>query len=143
MLHTLLNSNLTLRRLLQIALLCVCTNTQGETWVLTDSTHPVSNTEGYRVVFLDEQHRLEEQLTGRLPSDLSNAATTIQTYLSSPDGIRLQHELTLAQQGVTDAWSLGIKKIPAVVVDRRYVVYGETDASNAVKMIERFWSTEP
>lgn len=33
------------------------------------------------------------------------------------------------------AWSLGITKIPAVVVDRRYVVYGESDMAKALVLI--------
>ena len=38
---------------------------------------------------------------------------------------------------------LGIAKIPAVVVDRRYVVYGEPDVSRAVARINAYRSTQP
>ena len=48
-----------------------------------------------------------------------------------------------AYQGVADAWGLGIAKIPAVVVDRRYVVYGEPDVSRAVARINAYRSTQP
>jgi len=61
----------------------------------------------------------------------------IQRYLVSPAGKHLQNELAQAQQGVIDAWSLRVEKLPAVVVDRRYVVYGEPDAAKAVALIER------
>lgn len=53
-------------------------------------------------------------------------------------GSALQHRLTTAYQGVTDAWSLGISEIPAVVVDRRYVVYGVTDVNRAMALIETY-----
>ena len=46
-------------------------------------------------------------------------------------------------QGVTDAWSLGITSIPAVVVDQRYVVYGEPDVARAVARIEQRRRTQP
>lgn len=137
MAYTLHISSLTPRRLLSIAMLSICAQAQGETWVITDQAHPVTNTSGIRVILLDEQQRLEEQLTGRLPSDLSKAAASIQAYLSSPEGLHFQRELTQAQQGVVDAWNIGVEKIPAVVIDRRYVVYGESDVHNAVAMIER------
>ena len=48
-----------------------------------------------------------------------------------------------AYQGVADAWGLGIAKIPAVVVDRRYVVYGEPDVPRAVARINAYRSTQP
>jgi len=34
-------------------------------------------------------------------------------------------------------------KIPAVVVDRRYVVYGEPDVPRAVARIDAYRSTQP
>ncbi|NQB78478.1 DUF1525 domain-containing protein, partial [Pseudomonas aeruginosa] len=34
-------------------------------------------------------------------------------------------------------------KIPAVVVDRRYVVYGEPDVSRAVARINAYQSAQP
>jgi integrating conjugative element protein (TIGR03757 family) len=45
-------------------------------------------------------------------------------------GATLQRRLAAAFQGMTDAWSLSVTKIPAVVVDQRYVVYGEPDYSS-------------
>ncbi|QOY72396.1 TIGR03757 family integrating conjugative element protein [Pseudomonas sp. OST1909] len=110
---------------------------QAETWVITNQAHPVSAPAGVRTIRLDDQQRLEEQLTGQLPADPRQAEAIIQRYLASPDGKRLQSELAQAQQGVTDAWSLGVEKLPAVVVDRRYVVYGEPDVVKAVALIER------
>ena len=129
------------QRLLAIALLCACAFAQGETWVFTDHAHLVTNTADHRVIFLDEQQRLEEHLTSKLPPDPTKAASTIQIYLASREGTRFQHELTQAQQGITDAWSLGVEKIPAVVVDRRYVVYGESDVAKASALIDKARST--
>ncbi|MFV9575543.1 DUF1525 domain-containing protein, partial [Pseudomonas aeruginosa] len=36
---------------------------QAETWVITDKAHPVSATGSSRVLFLDAQEHLEEQLS--------------------------------------------------------------------------------
>lgn len=125
------------QRLLAITLLSAAACVQGETWVITDYAHPVINTAEHRVIVLDEQQRLEAHLTSKLPSDPTLAASAFQVYQASPEGTRFQHELTQAQQGTTDAWSLGVEKIPAVVVDRRYVVYGEPDVAKAIALVQR------
>jgi integrating conjugative element protein (TIGR03757 family) len=44
---------------------------------------------------------------------------------------------------VADAWGLGVAKVPAVVVDRRYVVYGQPDAARALARIEQYRRTQP
>lgn len=137
MLHTQLSSGWKQQRLLAVALLSAAACAQGETLVVTDHAHPITNTAEHRVIVLDEQQRLEAHLTSRLPSDPTRAAATIQAYLASPEGTRLQHELIQAQQGITDAWSLGVVKIPAVVVDRRYVVYGEANVAMASALIDK------
>ncbi|NWN51131.1 TIGR03757 family integrating conjugative element protein [Pseudomonas sp. MAFF 301514] len=123
--------------LASIALTFLSATAHAETWVITDQAHPVSAPTGVRIIRLDDQQRLEELLSRQLPADPRQAEATIQRFLSSPAGKRLQSDLAQAQQGVTDAWSVGVAKIPAVVVDRRYVVYGETDVSKAVTQIDR------
>lgn len=109
----------------------------AETWVITDQAHPVSVPTGVRIIRLDDQQRLEELLSRQLPNDQRQAEATIQRYLATPAGKRLQSDLVQAQQGITDAWSVGVEKIPAVVVDRRYVVYGEADVAKAIAQIDR------
>ncbi|MBL1308523.1 MAG: TIGR03757 family integrating conjugative element protein [Pseudomonas sp.] len=109
----------------------------AETWVITDQAHPVSVPTGVRIIRLDDQQRLEELLSQQLPNDQRQAEATIQRYLATPAGKRLQSDLVQAQQGITDAWSVGVEKIPAVVIDRRYVVYGEADVAKAIAQIDR------
>ena len=109
----------------------------AEALVYTDKAHTVSAAIDARVVLLDRQHHLETDLSRDLPPDPQLAAAIIHGRLSSPSGKRLQSDLTKAQQDITDAWSMGIEKIPAVVVDRRYVVYGEPDVAKALEMINR------
>lgn len=122
---------------LPLAATLFCTLSQGETWVITDQAHPVNAPVGVRVILLDEQQRLEEQLSRSLPSDPRQAATAAQLFMATSEGARLQADLAKAQQGVADAWSTGVEKLPAVVVDRRYVVYGEPDVATAIGLIAR------
>ena len=109
----------------------------AEALVYTDKAHPVTAATDARIVLLDQQHHLETDLSRDLPPDPQLAAAIIHGRLSVPSGKRLQSDLAKAQQDLTDAWSLGIEKIPAVVVDRRYVVYGEPDVAKALELINR------
>lgn len=124
-----------------VAVLCgaiVTVTSHAETWVITDSAHPVTLPAGagIRLIQLDEQQHLEEQLSRLLPANPQQAATTAQKVLSGPEGSRIQRDLLEAQQGVTDAWSVGVEKLPAVVVDRKYVVYGQPNVALALQAIE-------
>ncbi|EGH16796.1 hypothetical protein Pgy4_27550, partial [Pseudomonas savastanoi pv. glycinea str. race 4] len=97
----------------------------AETWVITDRNHPVQTSAHVRLILLDEQERLETKLSEGLPANQQQAIAIMQQRLKSADAQRLQRDLALAQQNLVDAWSIGVTKVPAVVVDRTFVVYGE------------------
>lgn len=122
---------------LQLAALLFNTLARGETWVITDQAHPVSAPAAVRIILLDEQQRLEEQLSRSLPAEPRQAAATVQRFMATSEGARLQADLAKAQQGAADAWSTGVEKLPAVVADRKYVVYGEPDVATATRLIDR------
>ncbi|MGQ5299277.1 TIGR03757 family integrating conjugative element protein [Xanthomonas arboricola] len=110
--------------------------------VITDSRHPVRTMGGERLIELDEAPRIEAELSAALPADPDQATAIARRWLNQ-GGADLQHRIASAYQGVTDAWSLGITSIPAVVVDRRYVVYGEPDVARAIARIEQHRRTQP
>lgn len=110
--------------------------------VFTDRHHAVEAPVGIHVVKLDAPARIEAELAVNLPADPAQAAAIVRQRLQD-GGTPLQQRLADAYQGVTDAWSLGVTKIPAVVVDRRYVVYGETDVSRALARIEEYRRAQP
>ena len=127
---------------------CLLTAVAGEAsadiCVYTDRGHPVDlgNTAAVRVVELDTPANLVAELAAELPSDPTQAATIVRERLKR-GGADLERRLREAYQGVTDAWSLGITQIPAVVVDRRYVIYGEADVERALARIEEYRRTSP
>lgn len=111
----------------------------AEIWVITDRQHPVVTTPSMRVIELDAAARIEAELDAQLPADPARAAAIVQQRLR--DGsLELQRRLRLAYQGVADAWSLGVVKIPALVVDQRYVVYGEPNVDRALERVEAYQS---
>ena len=114
----------------------------AEVLVITDSGHPVQVAAGTRVIELDLPARIEAELAAGLPTDPTQAAAIVQQRLRE-GGQDLQRRIGRAYQDVTQAWGLGITKVPAVVVDRRYVVYGEPDVARAAARIETYRRTQP
>lgn len=105
--------------------------------VVTDSRHPLKTMGGERVIELDLPDRIEAELSAGLSADPGQAETIVQQRLR--DGKEaLQRRIGRAYQDVADAWGLGIAKIPAVVVNRRYVIYGEPDVTRAVVRIDAY-----
>lgn len=115
---------------------------RAEAWAVTDSAHPLSLPPAVRLIQLDAGERLEAQLSTGLSTDPAQAALALQQRLQGPDGVRWGQELAAAQQGLVEAWSVGVQKLPAVVVDHRYVVYGETDVNQALARIDEYRQRE-
>jgi integrating conjugative element protein (TIGR03757 family) len=119
------------------------TATATEVWVISDSQHPVTGTRTPdRVIELDAPQGLETQLSARLPPDPQQASDLAQQRLAQVDQ-NGQRRLQRAYQGVVDAWTLGITRLPAVVVDRRYVVYGTSNLDLALGQIAHFRQEQP
>ena len=110
--------------------------------VVTDSHHPVQASIGARIIELDLPARIEAEIATDLPNNPDKATTLVRQRLRD-GGEALQRRIGHAYQGVADAWGLGVAKIPAVVVDRRYVVYGEPDVLRAVARINAYRGTQP
>ncbi|MCV4286467.1 TIGR03757 family integrating conjugative element protein [Pseudomonas capsici] len=115
-----------------ISMLCSLT-LHAETIVFTDSKHPIQPAHDSKVILLDHPATLEANLSAGLPPDQHQAQAIVQQRITA----ELATQMTQAHQDVVTAWSLGITKIPAVVVDQKYVVYGEPDVQRALEFIAR------
>ncbi|MGF7244585.1 integrating conjugative element protein (TIGR03757 family) [Pseudomonas oryzihabitans] len=132
----------TTARLLGFVLATACVPfATADVLAISDAAHPLINSSGARVVLLDAPERLEQQLSEGLPADPRQAVAIMQQRMRSASGQQLGRDLAKAKHDVADAWSLGVAKLPAVVVDRRYVVYGQPDVAAAVARIERYRSS--
>lgn len=114
----------------------------AEVTVFTDRSVTLKSAENANVIRLDAAQEIEAGLAADLPADPPRAQVIVQERLKQ-GGARLQRDLASAWQGVTDAWSLSISTVPAVVVDRRYVIYGEPDVARAVARIEAYRRAQP
>jgi integrating conjugative element protein (TIGR03757 family) len=123
-------------------MICARVAFAADVWVVTDHQHPVQAPSDTRVTYLDAASRIERELSNALPAESARAAALVQERMSR-GRIAFQRALAEAYQGVADAWSAGIIKVPAVIVDRRYIVYGERNVERALREIERHRSTTP
>ena len=116
--------------------LCLCAGAFAGTVIYTDSTHPVpSPSPNIPVIYLDAPDRMQSELFGSLPPDAAQAEKQARQILTSPDFKSRQEQLAVAYQGVMKAWSIGLKKYPAVVFDDKWVVYGTTDVDVATQQL--------
>src|SRR5690606_10691984 len=107
-------------------------------WVITDRWHPVRG-EADRLIELEAPARIEAELSSRLSSDPGEAQAQVLSRLRGD----AHQSLRQAYQDVTEAWRLGVAKIPAVVVGGRYVVYGEPDVVRAAIRVEQWRRAQP
>lgn len=114
----------------------------ADIWVVTDQRASVKVASGVRVIELGAPDRIKAELSTSLPADSERASPLVHERIRA-GGADLQRHLAMAYQDVADAWRLGIAKTPAVVVDRRYVIYGEPDVARAIARIEAYRSAHP
>ncbi|MEA9585992.1 TIGR03757 family integrating conjugative element protein [Xanthomonas sp. WHRI 10064A] len=117
---------------------------EAEVRVFTDSAHPVTIHAGVTVTELDAPARLVATLGAGLPNDPARAEAIMRRRLKdAPPGAPAPAQIAHAYQGVADAYNAGIVKLPAVMVDGRYVVYGEPNVSRALASIAAYRSSQP
>lgn len=87
------------------------------------------------VVELDALAGLDEQLGYQLPTNLQQAERIAQQRLQSPSFQVLAQRYEQAAMTISRAWMLRINKIPAVVVNGQYVVYGQPNVAAALALI--------
>ena len=129
-----------LRIALALAPLCAASAAERDApdvAVFTLSTIPV-RADGAAVYELDRRDRLAAAFGADLPSDPERARAAMRRRMDAPEGRELRLALAKAAEGNALAARLGVEKLPAVVVDGRYAVYGVRDARRAAELV-RAW----
>lgn len=112
--------------------------------VFTIAGLPVTNApDDAAIVELDGPARLDAQLSQGLPADPDQARQAMRERVSRPDWPEMKARYHSAYTGLTRAWILGVTKVPAVVVDGRFVVYGQPDVAQALSEIDRAQEGQP
>lgn len=93
---------------------------------------------GYKVTAyqLDKSEAIKAELNAKMPVNIDDAAAFMRNYSDSAEGRRVVQSIVDGYQGVGKAFSMGVKQLPAVVIDERYVVYGTVDIGVALDLYE-------
>ena len=117
-----------------IALLTVPTAYAEDVVVFSTSFQTIKPSE--QVAATIYQLDVPEQVLGKLgeglPNTLAQAQAVALDRLASPDGQAMVERLKNGFGGVVQAWSHKIEKLPAILIDDRYVVYGVYDVDQAL-----------
>ncbi|NMZ34012.1 TIGR03757 family integrating conjugative element protein [Pseudomonas proteolytica] len=125
--------------LVSLVALAVGQTSSGMPWVITDSTHPIEPTNEIHLILIDQLLALEDELSSGLPSSPAAAQAMFVDQMTA----QMSAKVEKAHQDIVDAWSLGVTKIPAVVVDRKYVVYGDSNIEQALSKILLYREAHP
>jgi len=90
-----------------------------------------------RVYWLDGIHRLEAELSQRLPADAQSAERAVLGRLQHVDKNR-RDRVAESAQALVRAVELDIDRYPAIVIDGQWVLYGLADLSVAVTLYRRW-----
>lgn len=129
--------------LLIISLLLFSLNSYASVTIVTDSINPLHNIPNEaRIIVLDDSIKLHASLSDNLPNDPVQAEQLVKERLTTL-GNSYQQNMKQALEDALAAYQLGVTKIPAVIQDNRYVVYGESDVLAALQLIETRGQDEP
>lgn len=112
--------------------------------IFTTPEYPVDEPEpGVLVQILENVHTLEQSLFPALSESPAKAEQQARMRMKQPDWQEQEARLSRAYQALTDAHALGIQKVPAVVFNDKYVIYGTTDAWLAQQMVDTWRELQP
>ena len=112
----------------------------GDVVAFTLSSMPL-RAGGAHVHVLDARDGHAAAFGADLPDDPERALAEARRRMATPAGRAALARIAEAGAGNALAARLGIEKLPAVVVDGRYVVYGVRDVARAVERVEA-WRAE-
>jgi integrating conjugative element protein (TIGR03757 family) len=102
--------------------------------VFTDSSILLKNTQGASVYLLDGLKMLEEHLSQGLPGNAQEAEKIARQRIQALGVATLKERANNAAEGLRLAQKYGIKRLPAIVINAKTIVYGLSDVAQAVDL---------
>lgn len=101
--------------------------------VFTNDKNPVT-TGRYQVTYynLDDRARAHSLFPQNLPADVEQAKTAMAQFMKTPEFQKTSSELKAAYVGYVAAQSYKLAKIPAIVINEKYILYGLRNVQDAL-----------
>lgn len=108
-------------------------------WVFTTAQLPALRRMDLatEVFFLDDIDKRLKDVAFTNPGNDERARQHATAILNSPRGQALLGHIKRNAQAVAMAWQSGIEKLPAVLVDEHFVVYGDYDVQSALHRVRQ------
>ena len=109
-------------------------------WVFTtDQLPPLQHTDrADRLFVLDNVDKALKKLSFLNPGNEAQAKQRAMKLIQSPEGQAMIARMRSSAEAIAVAWQHGIEKLPAVLVDEQYVVYGVYNVESALAQIARY-----
>lgn len=106
--------------------------------VFTTTERPVTESQKIKsqTYRLDDANNALRVLDRKLPGTFDAAYAELQKRMNAASGRAALESLDKSYQGVVLAWELGVERLPAIVFDRQYVVYGVTSVDKAAQLFK-------
>lgn len=113
---------------------------EGTVWVFTaDRLPPLQHVDqADRLFVLDHADDALRRLSFSHPGSEAAARDKALLIIQSPRGQAVIARMRDSAEATIMAWMHGIEKLPAILVDEQYVVYGVFDVAAAVDQIARY-----
>ena len=108
-------------------------------WVFTtEQLPPLKRLDlAHQVFVLDDIEKLLRALAFQYPGSEGKAEQKANVILNSQKGQALLAQIKRNAHSVAIAWQSGIARLPAVLIDEQYVVYGEYNVQIAMDRVKR------
>jgi integrating conjugative element protein (TIGR03757 family) len=126
--------------------LCLAAPTGAEEYTVFTATFlPAIQLNGVKatVYIIDQPALILNRLAYFQTSGRVAAEDAARAMLNSASGKALLGELEASFNGVVAAWSHSIERLPAILVDDQYVLYGVFDLDEASAVVRRFKASKP
>lgn len=100
--------------------------------VFADEKHPVTDYGDAPVFYVDQVDKIDRELRDILPPNLEGAKSAMTKIMKGQEGKQFNDVVVRALWARYLAQQFGVKATPAIVVDRKVIIYGVRDVRAAV-----------
>lgn len=140
-----------MKKLVVSIVVCLCTNfasaieAERQVTVYTSQNYPIQHAElANKIYYLDQVQQVEDKFAEQFPLGQQSEAALqqINQLRQSNEWLQLEQQLKFAYEGVSAAFTNGIRKIPAIQITgtdhKNYVLYGISDVSVALARYQQY-----